>query len=78
MGRRDHLGPREACLIEDLVDTDLMEERQKEKEAAELGLKLSGGEIQTTNVCYGSNLRPYARRPLRHRLAWASGQTLPP
>jgi hypothetical protein len=63
MGRRDHLGPWETCLIEDLVETDLMEVRQKEKEAAELGLKLSGGEIQMTNICYGSNLRPYSRRP---------------
>jgi hypothetical protein len=64
MRSRDPLGSREICLLEDLVETDLVEVGQKEKEAAELGLKLSGGEIQMTNICNGSNLRPYARRPL--------------
>jgi hypothetical protein len=64
MGCRDHPGARETCPIEDLIETDLTEVGQEEKEAAKLGLKLSGGEIQMTYICYGSNLGPYARRPL--------------
>jgi hypothetical protein len=64
MGRWNHLGAWKACLIEDLIETDLTDVGQKEKESAKLCLKVSRGEIQMTYICYGSSLRPYARRPL--------------
>jgi hypothetical protein len=64
MGRWDHLGAWETCLMEDLIKTDLTKVRQKEEEAAEPGLKMPGTEIQMTNIRHGRNLRPYARRSL--------------
>ena len=63
MGRRDHCRAWKACLVEDLIQTDLTEVGQKKKESSEFGFELSGGEVQMTYICNWSDLGPCAREP---------------
>lgn len=63
MSGRDHLGARESRLVKDLVETDLTEVRQKEKEAAELGFKAPGSQVQLANIRNGRNFGAYAGGP---------------